>query len=134
MATLVDYNMRGMPRRGEIWMVNFGETFTDVLPDCATIRGRRPAVIVQTRVIWDGRLLVTVIPITSFKHGRPPRFTEGGDQIVIAPPEGGVTMASTTTAQILTVDRRQLARRCGSLYAGTMARIDGLLATAVGLP
>lgn len=110
------------PRRGEVWLVSLDPTVGH------EIKKTRPAVVVTGDVYNRYNWLVSVMPLTS--HDTPEY-----DQVLVEPPEGGLTQASVSLPdQVRAVDRRRLVRRLGRLKPETLRRIDQSLRTVFGLP
>jgi len=100
------------PRRGEVWLVSLDPTVGH------EIQKTRPAVVVTSNIYNRHNWLVSVMPLTS--HGKPEY-----DQVLVQPPEGGLTNASVTVPdQVRAVDRRRLVRRLGKLKPETLHEID----------
>lgn len=109
------------PRRGEIWLVCLDPTLGH------EIKKTRPAVVVSDDVYNRLNWVVTVMPITSRDHAEI-------DQILLEPPEGGLSDRSATLPdQIRAIDRRRLVKRLGELDSEIMLRIDQTLRIALGL-
>ena len=71
------------PRRGEVWMVSLDPTKGH------EIKKTRPAVVVTNDVYNTHNWVVIVMPLTSHDHAEY-------DQVLIEPPEGGLTHSSVT--------------------------------------
>jgi mRNA interferase MazF len=113
----------GPPRRGEVYLVAFDPTIG------AEIRKTRPAVVVQNDIGNRAASTTIVAAVSSLGEERLYPF-----EVVVRPPDGGVTKASTVLLnQIRTVDRRRLIRRLGKLGSETMRRVDRALAISAGL-
>jgi mRNA interferase MazF len=93
----------------------------------------RPAVIVSNNAAnraaeRSSRGVVTVVPVTS-NSTRVYPF-----QVLLAPGEGGLTVASKAQAeQVRSVDCARLRRRVGALRPPVMKRLDEALRTHLGL-
>jgi len=95
----------------------------------AEIRKTRPAVVVQNDIGNRAASTTIVAAVSSLGEERLYPF-----EVVVRPPDGGVTKASTVLLnQIRTVDRRRLIRRLGKLGSETMRRVDRALAISAGL-
>lgn len=100
------------PRRGDVWLVSLDPTIGH------EIKKTRPAVIVTSDVYNLHNWVVLAVPLTS-------RETAEYDQVLVVPPEGGLTNTSVTLPdQLRAVDRRRLVKRLGRLESETMRQID----------
>jgi mRNA interferase MazF len=109
------------PSRGEVWLVSLDPTVGH------EVQKTRPAVVVSSNIYNRYNWVVVVMPLTSHD-------TAEYDQVLIEPPEGGVTAASVTLPdQIRAVDRRRLAKRLGRVGDDKMRRIDRSLRIVLDL-
>lgn len=100
------------PRRGEVWLVSLDPTVGH------EIKKTRPAVIVTSDLYNQHNWLVSVLPLTS-------RDSAAYDQVLLEPPEGGISNTSVTLPdQVRAVDRRRLVKRLGQLTPVTMLHVD----------
>lgn len=110
------------PRRGDVWLVSLDPTVGH------EVKKTRPAIIVTNNIYNRHNWVVLVVPLTS-------RETAEYDQVLITPPEGGVTSSSATLPdQLRAVDRARLVKRLGQLTATTMQRLDQTLKLVLDLP
>src|SRR5580765_7909114 len=92
------------------------------------IRKTRPAVVVTNDLYNTHNWVVIVMPLTS--HNKPEY-----DQVLILPPEGGLTQSSVTLPdQLRAVDRDRLVKRLGKLKPQTMLEVDRSLKIVLDLP
>src|SRR3990172_3009117 len=90
-----------LPSRGDVWLVSLDPTIGH------EVQKTRPAVVVTSNIYNRHNWVVVIMPLTSHD-------TAEYDQVLIEPPEGGVTSTSVTLPdQIRAVDRRRLVRRLG---------------------
>lgn len=109
------------PRRGEVWLVALDPAVGH------EIRKTRPAVVVTDDDYNRYNWVVLVLPLTTREAARY-------HQVLISPPDGGVTNPSVTLPdQIRSIDRSRLVRRLGRVKASTMRRINESLAIMLGL-
>jgi mRNA interferase MazF len=109
------------PTRGDVWLVSLDPTIGH------EVRKTRPAVVVSSNIYNRYNWLVVVMPLTSHE-------TAEYDQVLVRPPEGGVTSASVTLPdQIRAVDRHRLVKRLGRVEQGTIAAIDRSLRIVLDL-
>ena len=109
------------PRRGEIWLVAFDPTVGH------EVRKTRPAVVVTNDSYNKHNWVVLVVPLTT-------RNTAEYDQVLIAPPEGGLTsMSATLPDQMRAIDRQRLVKCLGTLSQDSMSRIDQTLKIVLDL-
>ena len=105
--------MKGLtPRRGEIWLVNFNPGRG------SEQKGIRPALVVQndTGNIYAATTIVAAITTT---------IKEFPVTVVVASGEGGLRQRSMVNlAQLLTIDKRRLQKRLGSLTEAVIERVD----------
>jgi mRNA interferase MazF len=85
------------------------------------IRKTRPAIVVTNDVYNTHNWVVIVMPLTS-------RDTAAYDQVLIQPPEGGLTNPSVTLPdQLRAVDRNRLVGRLGLLTPATLKKVEDSL-------
>ncbi len=109
------------PSRGDVWLVSLDPTIGH------EVQKTRPAVVVTGNIYNRHNWVVVVMPLTSHD-------TAEYDQVVIEPPEGGVTSKSVTLPdQIRAVDRRRLVKRLGRVDQDTLQKIDRSLRIVLDL-
>ncbi len=109
------------PIRGDVWLVSLDPTIGH------EVQKTRPAVIVTNDIYNRHNWVVVVMPLTSHE-------TAEYDQVLIRPPEGGVTSTSVTLPdQIRAVDRRRLVKRLGRVSQPTLRSIDRSLRIVLDL-
>ena len=100
------------PRRGEVWLVSLDPTLGH------EIKKTRPAIVVTNNLYNQHNWVVLVVPVTSSLQAEY-------DQVLINPPDGGLTNPSVTLPdQMRAVDRLRLVRRLGRLRTQTMQAVD----------
>jgi mRNA interferase MazF len=110
-----------IPRRGEVWQVSLDPTVGH------EVKKTRPAVIVTNDLYNANNWVVSVVPLTS-------RDTAEYDQVLIRPPEGGLTNTSVTLPdQLRAVDRARLVAKLGDLQPATLQQIDQSLRIVLDL-
>ncbi len=111
------------PKRGEIYLVNFHPTIG------AEIKKTRPALVLQNDVSNEYSSITIVAAITSqFDDTLYPT------EVLIQPPEGGVTINSVVLLnQIRSIDKQRLVRRLGELTALTMEQVNQAIQVSLGL-
>ena len=95
----------------------------------AEIQKTRPALIVQNDIANRHSPITIVAAITS-------QFDETlyPTEILIQPPEGGLTLSSVVLLnQVRSVDKRRLIRRLGMLTPSTMERVTRALQISFGM-
>lgn len=104
------------PRRGEIWLVDFGE------PGGREQSGRRPAVIVSADPLNDSRAgVVIVVPTTTTARGLP-------SHIEIDPDESGLDEVSYAKCEdVKSVSEQRLVSKLGAAGSGTTFQISRAL-------
>ena len=111
------------PRRGEVYLVTFDPTVG------SEIQRTRPALIIQNDIANRNSPITIVAAITS-QFAEPLYPTE----VLITPPEGGLTTASVALLnQIRSIDRRRLVRRLGRVTVGTLERVNRAIQLSLGL-
>jgi len=111
------------PRRGEVYLVSFDPTVG------SEIQRTRPALILQNDIANRHSPITIVAAITS-------QFAEPlyPIEVLIRPPEGGLTTASVALLnQIRSIDRQRLVRRLGSVRAETLERVNRAIQLSLGL-
>jgi len=110
-----------IPRRGEVWLVSLNPTVGH------EVKKTRPAVVVTSDVYNTHNWVVVVVPLTS-------RDKAEYDQVLIQPPEGGLSHPSVTLPdQLRAVDRNRLAQRLGELDPQTMTALGQSLKMVLDL-
>jgi mRNA interferase MazF len=110
-----------IPRRGEVWLVSLDPTVGH------EVQKTRPAVIVTSDLYNEHNWVVLVMPLTT-------RDRAEYDQVLIDPPEGGISNRSATLPdQLRAIDRRRLVQKLGDLEAATIQRIDQSLRIVLDL-
>lgn len=113
----------GLPRRGDIYLVNFDPTVG------AEIQKTRPALIIQNDIANRYSPITIVAAITS-KFAAPPYPTE----VILEPKETGLRQTSVALLnQVRSIDRSRLIKRIGHASAATMQRVDRAIQTSFGL-
>ncbi len=92
--------------------------------------GQRPCVVVSNDNFNHGPAgLLVIVPLTSKLRTIPIPL-----HVPVAPPEGGLTMASAALCdQIRTIDPARLTRQMGIIGDATMAEIERRLRLLLGL-
>ena len=109
------------PRRGEVWRVSLDPAVGH------EVKKTRPAVVVTSDVYNAHNWVILVMPLTS-------RGKAEFDQVLINPPEGGVTNDSVTLPdQLRAVDRARLVAKLGELLPATMRLVDQSLRIVLDL-
>jgi mRNA interferase MazF len=91
------------------------------------VQKTRPAVVVTSNLYNRHNWVVVVVPMTSHDAAEY-------DQVLIAPPEGGLVSASVTLPdQIRAVDRRRLIKHLDRVHESTLQRIDRSLRIVLDL-
>lgn len=109
------------PRRGEVWQVSLDPTVGH------EVTKTRPAVVVTSDLYDEENWVVVVVPLTS-------RNNAEYDQVLIKPPEGGITNRSVTLPdQLRAVDRQRLVKKLGDLDDVTIQMIDNSLKLVLAL-
>lgn len=111
------------PKRGEIYLVSFDPTIG------AEIQKTRPALVLQNDVANEYSRITIVAAITSkFDDTLYPT------EVLIQPPEGGMTIASVVLLnQIRSIDKQRLVRRLGELTTETMEQVNEAIQVSLGL-
>lgn len=104
------------PRRGEIWLVDFGE------PAGREQAGTRPAVVVSTDALNEGPSgVVLVVPLTSTRRQLP-------SHVEIEPGESGLSDSSYAKCEdVKSVSERRLVGRLGVAGPEPMFEIGQVL-------
>lgn len=104
------------PRRGEIWLVDFGE------PVGREQAGLRPAVIVSTDALNDGPAgVLLVVPVTSSRRGLP-------SHVEIEALESGLDHTSYAKCEdVKSISDRRLVNRLGVAGTGPLFEIERVL-------
>jgi mRNA interferase MazF len=114
-----------IPRRGEIWLVNFDPTIG------TEIRKTRPAVVVSADAV--GRLPIKLVaPVTDWKEHFAPNIWH----VRLDPdPNNRLTKASAVDAlQLRGMDHRRFVRKLGQVSPTTMEEIVLAIAAIVEYP
>ncbi|HVF73415.1 MAG TPA: type II toxin-antitoxin system PemK/MazF family toxin [Acidimicrobiales bacterium] len=104
------------PRRGELWLVDFGE------PVGREQAGRRPALVVSADALNEGPAgVVVVVPLTTARRGLP-------SHIEIEPRDSGLSEVSYAKCEdVKSISDRRLVARLGSTDPGVMFSVGRTL-------
>jgi mRNA interferase MazF len=104
------------PRRGEVWLVDFGE------PLGREQAGRRPALVVSADPLNEGPAgLVIVVPVTTVRRGLP-------SHIEIEPGASGLDEVSYAKCEdIKSISERRLVTRLGNAEPTVMFSVGRVL-------
>jgi mRNA interferase MazF len=109
------------PRRGDVWLVALDPTVGH------EIQKTRPAVVVTSDLYNRENWVILVMPLTSHASAEI-------DQVLILPPEGGLSNPSVTLPdQLRAIDRSRLVRRLGRLRGETMLKVNRSLQIVLDL-
>jgi len=110
------------PRRGELWLVDFGE------PIGAEQAGYRPALIVSDDLMNEGASgLVIVVPTTTTRRHLP-------SHVELDDPSTGLSEVSYAKCEdVKSVSVRRLVARLGVAPPGAVARVERILRFLLGL-
>jgi mRNA interferase MazF len=110
------------PRRGDLWLVDFGE------PVGREQAGRRPAVVVSVDALNEGPAgVLLVVPITTARRDLP-------SHIEIDTPNSGLDRVSYAKCEDLkSVSDRRLVHRVGAVDPPAMDSIERVLRYLLGL-
>lgn len=109
------------PHRGDVWLVSLDPAIGH------EIQKTRPAVIVTSDDYNRYNWVVLVVPLTSHN-------TAEYDQVLVEPPEGGLSQPSVTLPdQLRAVDRSRLVRRLGRLEPETIVELNDTLRIVLDL-
>ena len=113
--------MTEFPKRGEVWLVNWNPSRG------SEQAGFRPALVIQND-IGNEKAPTTIVSAISSRVRHYPM------NVHINPPEGGLDKPSIVkTSQIMTIDKQRLEKRLGSLYKGTMRKVDTAIKLSLGM-
>ena len=113
--------MKGVPRRGEIWLINWNPARG------SEQAGKRPAVVIQNDIGNEKASTTIVAAISSSVRIFPMN-------VKVKPPEGGLDLPSVVkTSQILTVDKGRLEKRLGQLSRGRMEEVNRAIKLSLDL-
>ena len=104
-----------MAQRGEIWWADLGE------PKGSGPAGHRPLLIVQADAFNQSRIgtIVAAVMTSNVSLAAAP-----GNVLVRAEESGLGRDSVVNVSQIITLDRRELATKAGSLFLDTMREVD----------
>jgi mRNA interferase MazF len=109
------------PRRGQVWRVSLDPTVGH------EVQKTRPAIVITNDVYNMYNWVVIVMPLTS-------RDTAAYDQVLIQPPEGGLSSPSVTLPdQIRATDRARLVEHLGDLTPQTLGKVEQSLRIVLDL-
>jgi mRNA interferase MazF len=113
--------MKGFPKRGEVWLVNWNPARG------SEQAGRRPALVIQND-IGNKKAPTTIVAAISSSVKLYPMNVE------INPPEGGLNHPSIIkTSQILTVSKERLERRLGQINSASLNEVDRAIKLSLAL-
>ena len=109
-----------VPRRGEVWLVSLDPTVGH------EVKKTRPAIVVTDDSYNEHNWVVLIMPLTSCN-------TAEYDQVLIEPPEGGLSNRSVTLPdQLRAIDRKRLIKKLGTLNDPTVQQINRSLRVVLG--
>jgi len=113
---------RVSPRRGDVWYADLDPT-----------RGReqagyRPVLIISVDEFNKGPAeLVIIVPFTTRRRALASR-------VPVEPPEGGLAQTSFVRCEdVRSISKDRLSRRLGSVSPSTLAQVEDILGTLMGL-
>ena len=113
--------MKDFPRRGEVWLVNWNPARG------SEQAGRRPALVIQNN-IGNEKAPTTIVAVISGTVRTYPM------NVRVRPPEGGLERPSIIkTSQMLTISKKRLEKRLGSLSQKRMDEVDGAIKLSLSL-
>lgn len=114
--------MAGLPRRGDIWLVDLNPTRGHEQT------GVRPGLVVSVDQFNEGASgMVVMLPITSKRKGIP-------FHVEVKPPEGGLAKTSFVKCEdIRSVARELLGQRLGTVSDHTMHQVEDRLRILLNL-
>jgi mRNA interferase MazF len=113
--------MKGFPKRGEIWLVNWNPTRG------SEQAGRRPALVIQNDIGNEKAPTTIVAAISSSVKVYPMN-------VRINPPEGGLDQPSIIkTSQILTISKKRLEKRLGRISEDSLDEVDRAIKLSLAL-
>jgi len=111
-------------RRGEVYQANLDPT------EGSEQSGRRPVIIVGRDAINNHSPVVIGVPCTTYSGQKV-----YNSQILIYPPEGGLTAPTVALGeQITALSKTRFERLRGTLSPATMAKLEQALIIALDLP
>ena len=117
--------MRGFPKRGEIYLVNFDRTVG------SEIKKTRPAVIIQNDIGNRYSPVTIVAAVTSAKGDIEKLYPT---EVALAALTSGLPKNSIVLLnQLRTIDKARLTEKIGTVPAETLRAINRALALSVGL-
>ncbi len=113
--------MKDFPRRGEVWLVNWNPARG------SEQAGRRPALVIQNNIGNEKAPTTIVAAISGTVRTYPMN-------VRVRPPEGGLERPSIIkTSQMLTISKKRLEKRLGSLSQKRMDEVDGAIKLSLSL-
>jgi mRNA interferase MazF len=113
--------MKGFPKRGEVWLVNWNPARG------SEQAGRRPALVIQNDIGNEKSPTTIVAAISSSVKVYPMN-------VQINPPEGGLDRTSIIkTSQILTISKERLEKRLGQLSGDSLNEVDRAVKLSLAL-
>lgn len=112
-----------IPKRGDVYIVNFDPTVG------SEVKKTRPALILQND-IGNRYSPVTIVAALTSQFDEPLYPTE----VLVEPPEGGLEKRSVVLlGHIRTIDKTRLVAKLGSVYPGTMVKVNQAVEISLGL-
>ena len=113
--------MKGFPKRGEIWRVNWNPTRG------SEQAGRWPALVIQNDIGNEKAPTTIVAAISNSVKVYPMN-------VRINPPEGGLDQPSIIkTSQILTISKKRLEKRLGRISEDSLDEVDRAIKLSLAL-
>ena len=113
--------MKGFPKRGEVWLVNWNPARGSVQA------GRRPALVIQNDIGNEKASTTIVAAISSSVKLYPMN-------VQIDPPESGIDHPSIIkTSQILTISKERLEKCLGRISGDSLNEVDRAIKLSLAL-
>lgn len=116
--------MSAVVQRGEIWWADLGE------PRGSGPAGNRPVLVVQADAFNRSRIATVLVAVVTSNLALA---TAPGNVLVRSEESGLPRDAVVNVSQIVTLDRRDLTDKAGSLFLDTMREVDAGLALVLEL-
>ena len=113
-----------MVQRGEIWWTDLGE------PRHSGLAGHRPVVVVQADAFNRSKISTVLVAVVTSNVS----MAAAPGNVMVRTEESGLGRDSVVNvSQLITVDRRDLATKAGSLFLDTMREVDAGLRLVLDL-
>ena len=110
-----------VPRRMDVWYADL-----PLRNDSCVQGGNRPVIVISNDICNEMNTVITVVPMT-----RQMKRLSLPTHVVVVSPDGGESVV--LAEQVMTIDKKRLDNRLGSVSAEDMRKIEAALLEQIGM-